>query len=147
MLIYLKQSQFLPFFFRATPAAYGSSWVRGQIGAAAASLCHSHSNARSEPHLQTLTQLVATPDPLTHWARPGIEPASSWILVGFLTCWAATGNSNFCLLIYYYYYYYYYYCYYYYYFGHNCSMWKFPGQRWNPHQSSDLSTAVTMLDP
>ena len=22
---------------------------------------------------------------LTHWARPGIEPASSWILVGFVT--------------------------------------------------------------
>ena len=22
---------------------------------------------------------------LTHWARPGIKPASSWILVGFLT--------------------------------------------------------------
>ena len=22
---------------------------------------------------------------LTHWARPGIEPASSWILVGFIS--------------------------------------------------------------
>ena len=25
---------------------------------------------------------------LTHWLRPGIEPASSWILVGFFTHWA-----------------------------------------------------------
>ena len=27
---------------------------------------------------------------LTHWARPGIKPASSWILVRFLTHWATT---------------------------------------------------------
>ena len=25
---------------------------------------------------------------LTQWAKPGIEPASSWILVGFINCWA-----------------------------------------------------------
>ena len=37
--------------FRAEHEAYGSSWARGQIGAAAAGLYHSHSNARSEPHL------------------------------------------------------------------------------------------------
>ena len=28
-------------------------------------------------------QLVAMSDPLTHWARPGIKPASSWILFRF----------------------------------------------------------------
>ena len=32
------------FFFRATPVRYRSSWARGQIGAAAASLRHSNSN-------------------------------------------------------------------------------------------------------
>ena len=37
--------------FRAAPAAHGSSQSRGQIGAAAASLLHSHSNTKSEPHL------------------------------------------------------------------------------------------------
>ena len=37
--------------FRAAPAAYGGSQARGRIGAAAASLCHSHSNTGSEPHL------------------------------------------------------------------------------------------------
>ena len=37
--------------FSATPAAYGGSQARGPIGATAACLHHSHSNARSEPHL------------------------------------------------------------------------------------------------
>ena len=54
--------------FRATAVAYGNSQASGQIGAAtAASLHHSHTNTGSP----------------TYWARPGIEPASSWILVGF----------------------------------------------------------------
>ena len=39
------------FFFRAIPAAYGSSQVRGRIRAVAAGLCHRHSHARFEPHL------------------------------------------------------------------------------------------------
>ena len=39
----------LLFKFRAAPMAYGSSQVRGRIGAA--SLHHSHSNARPEQHL------------------------------------------------------------------------------------------------
>ena len=37
------------FFLRAIPTAYGSSRARGQIGAAATGLCHSHSNSKSEP--------------------------------------------------------------------------------------------------
>ena len=48
--------------FRAEPAAYRSSQARGGIGAAVASLCHSHSNTGSELHLQTTPQLVAMPD-------------------------------------------------------------------------------------
>ena len=42
----------LLFFYRLAPAAYGSSWARGQIGAAAASQPHNHSNAGSELHLR-----------------------------------------------------------------------------------------------
>ena len=34
----------------ASPAAYGSSWIRGRIGAAGASLLHSHGNTRCQPH-------------------------------------------------------------------------------------------------
>ena len=52
----------------ATPVAYRSSQARARNGAVVAGLHHSHSNARS----------------LTHGAGPGIEPASSWILDGFV---------------------------------------------------------------
>ena len=47
----------------AAPAAYGGSQARGLIGAVAASLRQSHSNAGSEPRLQPTPQLTATPDP------------------------------------------------------------------------------------
>ena len=49
--------------FRATPMAYRRSQARGQIGAAVASLHHSHSNASSKPHLRPTPQLPAMPDP------------------------------------------------------------------------------------
>ena len=57
---------FFNFFFMAVPAAYESSQTRGQMGAAAAGLRHSHSNARSELHLRPTPQFAATLDPLTH---------------------------------------------------------------------------------
>ena len=44
-------------------AAYGGSQARGQIGAVAADLHHSHSNARSKPHLQPTPQLMVMLDP------------------------------------------------------------------------------------
>ena len=37
--------------FRAMPVAFGGSQAMGQSGAVATGLYHSHSNARSEPHL------------------------------------------------------------------------------------------------
>ena len=49
--------------FRAAPAAYRGSQVRGLIGAITAGLCQSHSNARSELHLRPTPQLTAMPDP------------------------------------------------------------------------------------
>ena len=36
---------------------------RGPIGAVVAGLHHSHSNARSKPHLRPTPQLMAMPDP------------------------------------------------------------------------------------
>ena len=56
------------FVFMAAPEAYGSSQARGQIGAAAAGLCHSHSNTRSKPHLQPMAQFVASQvlNPMSH---------------------------------------------------------------------------------
>ena len=70
------------FLCRAAPAAYESSQARGWLRAAAASLCHSHSNATSEP---PPIPMDGNTQPLTHWARPGIKPASLWILVRFIT--------------------------------------------------------------
>ena len=54
------------FFFspsRAKCRTYGNSQARGQIRAIAACLCHSNSNARSEPCLRPTPQLTATLDP------------------------------------------------------------------------------------
>ena len=48
---------------RATPTAYGGSQARGLIGAVAASLCHSHSNVRSEWCLRLTPQLMGMSDP------------------------------------------------------------------------------------
>ena len=36
---------------------------------------------------------------LTHWARPGIQPKSSWVLVGFVNCWALEGTPHLLLLL------------------------------------------------
>ena len=69
----------------AAPMAYGSSQARSGIRAVASSLHHSHSNEGSEPHLQPTPQFTATLDHLTHGVRPGAEPASSWILVRFIS--------------------------------------------------------------
>ena len=57
------------YLFRATPAAYGGSQARGRIRSTATGLHHSHGSAGS----------------LTHWARPGIKPTTSWMLVRFVS--------------------------------------------------------------
>ena len=64
--------------FRATPVAYGGSQAMGPIGATAASLHHTHSNTRSS-HICDLNHRSIP------GARPGIEPATSWFLVGFIS--------------------------------------------------------------
>ena len=64
-------------FFSVELTAYGGSQARGQIRVIAAGLHHSHSNAR----------------PLTHWTRPGIKPATSWIVVNSFPL-SRDGNSQ-----------------------------------------------------
>ena len=49
--------------FRAAPVAHGSPQARGQIKAAAASLCHSHSDMAFKLHLRATWQLMAKWDP------------------------------------------------------------------------------------
>ena len=60
--------------------------ARGWIRAAAATLCHSHSHSHtgSKLCLQPAPQLMATRS-LIHWAKPGIKPLSSWVVVRFIT--------------------------------------------------------------
>ena len=43
--------------------AFGGSQARGQIGAEAVGLRHSHSNLELEPHLGPTPQFTAMPDP------------------------------------------------------------------------------------
>ena len=86
-----KQTSFFFFFLRATSMAHGHSQARGWIGAAAAAY----------------TTTVATMDPshifklhCSSWQHGILNPLSrardwtriSWILVGFLACWATNGN-------------------------------------------------------
>ena len=69
----------------ATPAAYGSSQARGQIGAGAAGLHHSYSNVGSKLSLQPTPWLTAMLDSQPPEQGQGVEPESSWILVRFVT--------------------------------------------------------------
>ena len=84
----------------AAPAAYGGSQARGLIRAAATSIRQSHSNAGSEPRLQptpqpqqhtiqaacvTYTTAHGNTGSLNPWVRPGIEAATSWFPVGFVS--------------------------------------------------------------
>jgi len=55
-------------------------------GATAASLCHSHSNIRSEPRCNLhYTTGHGNAGSLTHWARPGMKSTASSFLVGFVS--------------------------------------------------------------
>ena len=93
---------FLFFFYNHARSIWKFSGLRGRIRAAAASLHHSHSNTGSESHLQPTPQLMAMPDLcLAHWVRSGIKPASSWLLVIFLTQWATTGTPSCTVFIFY----------------------------------------------
>ena len=53
------------YLFMAIPVAHGSSQARGQIGAPAAGLYHSHSNRGSEPCLRPIAQLTGNARSLT----------------------------------------------------------------------------------
>ena len=79
--------------FRATPLAYGDSQARGLVGAAAAGHCHTQ-QLRIQAASVTYTTAHGNAASLTHWARPEIEPTSSWMLVRFVNCWATTGTPQ-----------------------------------------------------
>ena len=68
------------------PQHMESSQAWGQIGAVAASLRQSHSDSGTrDPRCICDLHAHLNAESLTHWARPGIEPESSWIPVRFVT--------------------------------------------------------------
>ena len=77
--LFIIQSCFFSFFFSLFFVFLGPHQQHMEVprlgvksGAVATGLCHSHSKARSEPHMWPTPQLTAMLVPLTHWARPGI---------------------------------------------------------------------------
>ena len=92
--VYRNAAFFFFFFLKAAPAAYGNSQARGRIGAAAAGLCRSHSNTKSELHLQPTQQLEATPilnllsraRDWTHILLDTSQIRYHWATVGTLKC-------------------------------------------------------------
>ena len=66
------------FLFRATPVAYGSFWTRDWIGAHATAIEMLDPSCICDLHYSSLWCQMLT-------VGPGVEPASSWILVGFIT--------------------------------------------------------------
>ena len=89
---YLHRANFV-FLFKAAPEAYRCS----RLG------------VKLELQLLVHTTATAVPDPshicilhhsswqcwiLNHWESPGIESASSWILIGFVDHWATKGTPH-----------------------------------------------------
>ena len=80
--------KFVFFFFlvfsRAAPTAYGGSQAGGLIGAAATGLTPQPQQRRIRAASVTYTTAHGNTGYLTHRASPGIEPKTSWFLVGFI---------------------------------------------------------------
>ena len=85
-----RLSFFLFFLFRAVLVAYGGSQARGPIGAAAAGLHRSHSNA----HICNLRHSLWQRWISNLLSELGIEPASSWTLCLVLNLLSHSGNSR-----------------------------------------------------
>ena len=95
LLFFFAPPPFFFFFFclfRATPVTYGGSQARSRIGAVAAGSTSHAQQHRIPATFATYTTAHPHARSLTHWARQGVEPASSWMLVSFVNCWATTGT-------------------------------------------------------
>ena len=73
------------FFLMAAPTTYGSFQTRGGIGAVAARSTPQSQQRGIQASPATYTTTHNNTRSLTHWARPGIEPVSSWIQTVFIT--------------------------------------------------------------
>ena len=84
--------------FRAAPAIYGPSQTSSRIGAVAAAYTTATATVKRGIRAVSATSITAHGNvgSFTHWARPGIEPTSSRMLVGFISLWATTGTPGIC---------------------------------------------------
>ena len=73
--------------------AFRGFQARGLITAVVAGPHHSHSNGIWDVSA-SYTTAHSNARSLMHWARPGIEPTSSWILVVFVNHWDTTGTPD-----------------------------------------------------
>ena len=92
-------NRFFFFLFRAMPLAYGGSQARCQIGAVAAGPMPQPQQCLIWAMSVTYTIAHSNTGSLIHWARPGIELASSWMLVRFVNHWAITGTLILLLIL------------------------------------------------
>ena len=90
---------FLSFFLLLHLQHMKVPWARDQIRAAAAGLCHSHSNVGSQLHLQPTLQLEAMQDPQPTERGQRSNPHSQGHDVRFLTHWTTTGTPSFSKLL------------------------------------------------
>ena len=87
--------------FRAAPVAYGGSQARGKKKKNQSCICQPTPQPQQhqvQAASSTYTTAHGNAGSLTHWARPGIEPVSSWMLVRFANLWARTGTPKLCTL-------------------------------------------------
>ena len=70
--------------FGTTSTSYGSSQVRGWNGTTASGIHHSHNTAGIWTSSMKYTTAHDKSRYMMHWARLGIKPTSSWILVALI---------------------------------------------------------------
>ena len=85
-------------FPRAAPEAYGHSQAKGLIGSCSHQAYTRAIAMRIRATSATYTTAHGNTESLTHWARAGIEPSTSWFLVGFVNPCATTGTPHLCSL-------------------------------------------------
>ena len=76
----------------ATPMAYGGSQAKGRIGAVVARPTPEPQQRGIRAASATYTTAHGNAGSLTHQAKAGTEPATSWFLVGFVNHCTTTGT-------------------------------------------------------
>ena len=86
--------------FRTAPVAYGSSQARGSNQSHSCQPTPQPQQRRIRAASVTYTIAHGNTRSLIHWARSGIKPTSSWILVRSINFWARRGTPwKSCILI------------------------------------------------